>query len=493
MTGEISLSFNDCNPEIILSNPGNAPDRSNITIEHFERTDPVSIIQRAIGVEDDGMWGSMTNEAFTQWLRVQQAEHMGIEHADGWLGPNTLRGLEGKIDPQVYEALQSLYEDGSYRRLHSRDQWHSADIEQVQQICAERELEAEAEVIDSAPELMEIVPELELGDIITEGLPNIPPVSEAIIEVPETPVILDTPAEIETPPEVITELPEISEQGPELSTIAPEIFTDVPVLEEFEAVSEQAPDIVTAIETALETIEPPELFVTEDTDGSAGEIIEEPEVILPSVEDDAGNNEVTVTPELGIHFGADFEVLFADVQMSYLDTMARAPMAMSASDMELYQNVNDLYFAASDAYLSGDRIGALRAAYELSSFASDAFAQKERAFVEQHWEQLYPYFERIGENVAPNDYEAGLEVLREHEREIIGATYHHRGAQLRELLRDRRAFEKISTPAGEFSAHTQAIEELADEHGIALTDENENMPLPQAPELGRPLELVHAR
>jgi hypothetical protein len=106
----------------------NAIDRSGIEIEHFERENQIKLIQQAIGVEADGKWGAETNSRFTEWLRVQQAEHMGENEADGWVGKKTIAGLEDHLDPSVHAAIKNLHEDGSLSKLHFRNQMHNAKL-----------------------------------------------------------------------------------------------------------------------------------------------------------------------------------------------------------------------------------------------------------------------------------------------------------------------------------------------------------------------------
>lgn len=384
---ELSSNFNECSKDFALANPSVTPDRA-VRVEHFERTDPVAVIQRAIGVEDDGMWGGGTNKAFTQWLRLQQAEHMGVENADGWLGSGTLEGLEGKIDAEVYNALRQIYEDGSYSKLHSRDRWHSATVEEVKENCT---LPDEVRPDIAQPEEEARVPE---------------PAAEA---------------------EVLTEA-------------APEPAADAEV--QTEAVPEETqPEPVAAV------------------------------------------------PQLTPGFEGDYQLMFADTQMAYLDFLGGTPMTMSTEDMQFVQDVNHRYDAAMEAYNGGDQIAAVRAAHDLTSFARDGLEAREMAFVREHWDQLYPYFGHIGETVGPQDYERGLEVLRTRQQEIIDATFDHRGADVRELLRDRRAFDEIHRPLEAFDQETKDIEALAAQNGIALTSD----PAPdtaETPVVARQLQLA---
>lgn len=367
--GGLSSNFNECGNGFALANPGTVPDRA-VTVAHFERTDPVSVIQRAVGIDDDGMWGGGTNEAFTQWLRLQQAEHMGAEHADGWLGSGTLEGLEGKIDPEVYNALRQLYEDGSYSRLHSRDRWHSATVEEVKANCT-------------------------------------------------------------LPDEVRPDIPQ-----PEADTPAPE--------------------------TAAAT-----------------------EVEAEAVPEDSKPEPVAAVPQLTPGFEGDYQLMFADMQMAYLDFLGSTPMTMSVENMQFVQDVNHRYDAAMDAYNGGDQIEAVRAAHELTSFARDGLAERETAFVREHWSQLHPYFGHIGETVGPQDYERGLEVLRTRQQDIIDATFDHRGADVRELLWDREAFDEISTPRESFDQAARGVETLAAENGIPLTTGSPAAVTPEIPVVAR--------
>jgi hypothetical protein len=104
---------------------------NSLKIEHFERTEEILAIQKALGISQTGKWDKSTNEEFTKWLRSAQAEHMGDHEADGWVGKKTIAGLEGKIDVNLYNAIKDLYQDGSLNKIHYKNEGHKIALNDI--------------------------------------------------------------------------------------------------------------------------------------------------------------------------------------------------------------------------------------------------------------------------------------------------------------------------------------------------------------------------
>jgi hypothetical protein len=129
MAESATVTSENCPPGYALESfNSQAIDRSGLEIEHFERTSQIKIIQEALNIDQTGQWDAETNSRFTEWLRIEQATHLGEDQADGWIGNVSLQGLDGKIDPTMHDAIESLYEDGSLNKIHYRNQMHNATL-----------------------------------------------------------------------------------------------------------------------------------------------------------------------------------------------------------------------------------------------------------------------------------------------------------------------------------------------------------------------------
>lgn len=106
-----------------------------VKVEFFTETERVTAIQKALGIETTGQWDTDTNKAFTEWLRLEQAEHIGpdAKQSDGWWGRNTEAALQGKIDPAMMAAVSELHASGRLNQLHWRNENHSATLVELEQ------------------------------------------------------------------------------------------------------------------------------------------------------------------------------------------------------------------------------------------------------------------------------------------------------------------------------------------------------------------------
>ncbi len=107
-------------------------------VDRFSEVDRVSRIQEKLGIPVTGKWDTTTNREFTKFLRVQQAEHIGIDKAqsDGWWGKNTEAALKDKMDPEMFKAVTELNDSGRLKQLHSRNAMHAARIDEVKNASA---------------------------------------------------------------------------------------------------------------------------------------------------------------------------------------------------------------------------------------------------------------------------------------------------------------------------------------------------------------------
>lgn len=110
MADDITVKLSEDSYKLAVNEMDTINTPSPEQILRFTAEDQIKTIQQAIGVEETGTWNADTNLAFTKWLRVQQAEHSGIENSDGWWGKNTQAALEGNIDEGTFNAIKGLYE-----------------------------------------------------------------------------------------------------------------------------------------------------------------------------------------------------------------------------------------------------------------------------------------------------------------------------------------------------------------------------------------------
>ncbi len=169
-------------------------------------------------------------------------------------------------------------------------------------------------------------------------------------------------------------------------------------------------------------------------------------------------------PPLPDGFAGDMNTAFADLQTAYIDYLGALPMVPSPAQIELNTQLHDLHQAAMTAYENGDPVAAVSAMRDMSDAMTEGLAGIQEAFVEQHWDSLAPYLSEYG--VEEGDHAGAVQALREHQQEIIDATYSNRGADVRELLRDRRSFDQLEKPREAAAEIDNRIDELAASAGI---------------------------
>lgn len=128
------------------------------------------------------------------------------------------------------------------------------------------------------------------------------------------------------------------------------------------------------------------------------------------------------------------------------------------------EKVQALYEARS----GGDPARMLQAGHQLATTIAGSAATQQMDLLRQNWDNLHPYFARIGETVGPTDYEKGLQILRTRSQDILGANQWDSefSYDLPDRIDSFRRLEGIRTP---FAGEAAAIETMAARSGVDLT------------------------
>ncbi|MCB9991263.1 MAG: hypothetical protein H6867_07760 [Rhodospirillales bacterium] len=160
---------------------------------------------------------------------------------------------------------------------------------------------------------------------------------------------------------------------------------------------------------------------------------------------------------------------FDSLQDTYMDFLSSQHGVMSREQMQFMSDAHDRYEDLKDkVHNGGDMTESLKETHQFATFLRDGMDQREVSFVKDNWKQLQPYLQRIDETLGPEDFEKGRDILRANQDAIIEDTYDHRGATVRELLHDRRSFDKIEKPLNAFEEEIKQIEAIAAENKVDL-------------------------
>lgn len=162
------------------------------------------------------------------------------------------------------------------------------------------------------------------------------------------------------------------------------------------------------------------------------------------------------------------EAAVTSVSESYLYRFLPGGPSKSIEDHQFRKDADTRHDRLQESFDGDSPTEKLQAGRDLSVFIRDGMEARELSFVKENWDELHPYFERVDESVAPDDFEHGLSVLRDKHDEIVDKTYDHRGGRLRGILRDMRAFEKLEDVRSEFDKKINEIDAFAKENDISL-------------------------